>query len=265
MAKKLTGLTIFVSGPSDIEAEKAALRTVLIDLGDVLEKTHGVTFRLVGWPESFRPGIGQDPQSVINQQVSDEYDIYVGILGSRFGQPTPRAASGTEEEFANALERFRCDTTSVRVLFYFKRAVQDPFVLDLAQLQKVRNFRDSLGECGVLYQDFKDTAEFTELVRKHLHNLIVDEWKDSRWSHVEIRTPAKSESPAAAEASDNQRGTEQVTANERDDEELAARGESRAHGGRIRRKRQDRYVVLKFSTWRWDNEHTKSKRRCGWR
>ena len=29
--------------------------------------------------------------------------------------------------------------------------------------------------------------------------------------------------------------------------------------------RHARCVVLKFSTWRWDNEHTNSKRWCGWR
>src|ERR1700676_3423515 len=127
MAKHLTSLTIFISGSSETEAEKAALRTVLADLSDVLEKTHGITLRLIGWPDSIRPGVAADPQSVINQQVNDQYDVYVGVLGSRFGQSTPRAGSGTEEEFRQALVRFRSDTTAVRVLFYFKRTAQDPF------------------------------------------------------------------------------------------------------------------------------------------
>jgi hypothetical protein len=185
MAKQLTGLTVFVSGSSEVEAEKAALRVVLDDLGEVLEKTHGVTLRLIGWPDSVRPGVGADPQSVVNQQVGAEYDIYVGVLGSRFGQGTPRAASGTEEEFREALARFRQQTTSVRVLFYFKQAARNPFTLDLGQLQKVREFRDGLGAQGVLYRDFEDTAEFASLLRKHLQNLIVDEWKDGCWSQVD--------------------------------------------------------------------------------
>lgn len=228
MAKQLTSLTVFVSGPSEAEAEKAALRTVLADLGEVLEKTHKVTLRLIGWPGSVRPGVGPDPQSVINRQVSDEYDIYVGVLGSRFGQPTPRAASGTEEEFRRALERFRRDTTSVRLLFYFKRAPQDPFSLDLVQLQNVHTFRDELGTCGVLYQDFTDTAEFTDLVRKHVHHLIVDEWKEGRWGPVDVgatavaaETVEVSESGHDAKASGAEPGPEQRTdVDEGDDDEL---------------------------------------------
>src|SRR5438105_13959630 len=115
MAKQLTSLTIFVSGPSDSEAEKAALRAVVGEISQALEKTHHMTLRLIGWPESIRPGVDSDPQSVINRQVGSEFDIYIGILGARFGQPTPRAGSGTEEEFTNALERFRQNTSSVRV------------------------------------------------------------------------------------------------------------------------------------------------------
>jgi hypothetical protein len=172
MAKQLINLTVFVSGPIDVEAEKAALKTVVSYLAEILEKSHSITLRLISWPDTIRPGVGSDLQSVINDQLGQNYDIYIGVLGSRFGQPTPRAESGTEEEFETALERFRQDTTSVRVMFYFKRAEQDPFTIDLDQLQKVRKFRDKLGPRGVLYVDFKDTPEFTDLARKHLHNLI---------------------------------------------------------------------------------------------
>ena len=72
MATQLTSLTVFISGSSEAEAEKAALRTVLADLADVLEKTHGITLRLIGWPDTVRPGVGVDPQNVINQQVRDQ-------------------------------------------------------------------------------------------------------------------------------------------------------------------------------------------------
>jgi hypothetical protein len=84
------------------------------------------------------------------------------------------------------LVRFRSDTTAVRVLFYFKRTAQDPFTLDLTQISQVREFRESLGPEGVLYQDFRDTAEFVELIRKNLHHLIVDEWLDGHWIKVDL-------------------------------------------------------------------------------
>ena len=186
MARQLTNLTIFVSGPDDAEAEKSALKRVIADLGEDLERTHAITLRLIGWPDTIRPGVGADPQSVINQQVGQAFDIYIGILGTRFGQPTPRAESGTEEEFISALKRFHLDTTSVRVLFYFKRTEQDPFTIDLDQMQKVKQFREGLGAQGVLYSDFNNTTEFIERARKHLHNLVVEEWQNGCWTKVQI-------------------------------------------------------------------------------
>jgi hypothetical protein len=190
MAKQLTNLTVFASGPSDTEFEKGALRKVVAHLAEILEKSHGITLRLVTWPETVRPGISSDPQSVINEQIGRDYDIYIGILGTRFGQPTPRAESGTEEEFDAALGRFR-SSNSVRVMFYFKRTEIDPYTLDILQMQRVMSFRERLGSRGVLYTDFKDTSEFVEVATKHLHNLIIDEWKDGSW--ISTIKPAESE------------------------------------------------------------------------
>ena len=42
MPKSLTQLTIFISGPSDTDAEKSALRRVIEELNRRLEKTHSL-------------------------------------------------------------------------------------------------------------------------------------------------------------------------------------------------------------------------------
>jgi hypothetical protein len=190
MPRTLHQLTVFVSGPSGIEAEKAALRKVAEEISRRMEKTHGVTLRVVSWPEDFRPGLNCDPQSEINRQLGSDWDIYVGVLGSRFGNATPRGASGTQEEFESALARFQQDSTSVRLLFYFKRSNEDPFLLDIDQLQQVRTFRDSLGGRGVLYWDFADTHEFTQRVREHVDSLSIDEWRDGAWAAVQVEPSA---------------------------------------------------------------------------
>jgi hypothetical protein len=109
---------------------------------------------------------------------------YLGLLGTRFGTPTPRARSGTEEEFEDALARFQKDSRSVRVFFYFKRSADDPFTIDVEQLQKVKSFRDSLAPRGILYRDFRDTTEFISLVQDHLYNLVVDEWQGEAWTPI---------------------------------------------------------------------------------
>ncbi|HXG54888.1 MAG TPA: hypothetical protein VNJ03_05865 [Vicinamibacterales bacterium] len=167
MARTLQQLTIFVSGPDTVEAEKAALRVVVDEINRRSEKTHAVTLRVVGWPTDIRPGVNADAQSEIDHQIGSSFDIYVGILGSRFGTATSRHGSGTEEEFERSISRFRKDSTALRLLFYFKRDAEDPFSIDLSQLQRVLDFRQSLSGRGVLYRDVRDTADFTQLVRAY--------------------------------------------------------------------------------------------------
>lgn len=196
MARTLHQLTIFASGPSTVEAEKAALRVAAEEVNRRCEKTHAVTLRVVGWPEDIRPGANTDPQAELENQIGADFDIYVGIIGSRFGTPTMRWGSGTEEEFEEALSRFQRDSTTVRLLFYFKRTAEDPLLIDPSQLRKVLEFRQSLATRGVLYRDFKDTAEFSRLVREHLDALIIDEWQRNRWRQVAaVPLPVKSDEP----------------------------------------------------------------------
>jgi hypothetical protein len=180
VARTLHQLTVFVSGPGGVDAEKAAVRVAVEEINRRSEKTHAVTLRVVAWPDDVRPGVNVDPQSEINQQI-ESFDIYMGIIGSRFGTPTGRSGSGTEEEFEGALAKFTSDSTSVRLLFYFRRGATDPFSIDPVQLQKVQEFRQGLGSRGVLYRDFQDTSDFSKQVREHLDGLIIDEWQGDKW------------------------------------------------------------------------------------
>lgn len=192
MAKLLIQLTVFASGTSETQSERSALRRVVEELNKQLEKTHGITVRVRAWPDDIRPGVNAYSQAELNRQMGDEYDIYLGILGSRFGTPTQRAGSGTEEEFGIALKSFQDNSQSVRLLFYFKRAVEDPFSIDLEQLQRVKQFRERLAIVGVLYRDFHDTSDFVQQTREHLYSLIIDEWKDGSWIPVEGFGPPSS-------------------------------------------------------------------------
>ena len=67
-------------------------------------------------------------------------------------------------------------------------------------LQKVQRFRNALEERGVLYRDFKDTAEFIELAKAHLFDLIVKEWEGAKWASVDApaqKLPLKPQRPEA--------------------------------------------------------------------
>jgi hypothetical protein len=119
-------------------AERVLCSSLVSDVNAVVEDAYGVTLRLIDWRRDVVPGIGTDPQQVINLQTST-CEIYLGLLGTRFGTPTPRAGSGTEDEFNVAYERFRSDPTSVRILLYFRLGLLGNVLdIDPDQLKKVQ-------------------------------------------------------------------------------------------------------------------------------
>lgn len=134
----------------------------------------GLRLDLVRWETHGYPGVGQDPQDVLNRQLPDDPDIFIGLMWSRYGTETKRAGSGTEEEFNRALERHSRDPGSVRIMFYFKDAPLAPSAIDPEQLRRVTQFRTSLGSEGTLYWTFRTLEDFEQLLRIHLSRQIQD-------------------------------------------------------------------------------------------
>lgn len=115
-----------------------------------------------------RPGFGGDPQSVINSQISDDYDVFLGIFWSRLGTPTSRSPSGSVEEFERAHSRFRLTGSAPEIMFYFKDAPISPSKVDASQLGALQAFKASLTSRGGLYSIFEDQAGFEASLRVHL-------------------------------------------------------------------------------------------------
>jgi hypothetical protein len=116
---------------------------------------------------------------------------------THFGTPTPRAGSGTEEEFDSAYKRFSANPASLRVLFYFKTGVDDAFKIDLEQLAKVKEFKKKLGDAGVLYHDFRNDDALAKAISHHLENLLEKQWTGRAWlvsSEIEQRATSETDS-----------------------------------------------------------------------
>ena len=102
-------LTVFVSSPGDTAAERDIVIRVLErnSQGETARKLR-IDFQALRW-EDWPPGAGEpgDAQQHINRILKqaglEYYDIYLGMMKGRVGTPTPRAASGTIEEFEVAL------------------------------------------------------------------------------------------------------------------------------------------------------------------
>jgi len=162
---------IFVASPSDVVEERNLLEGVIANLNQIWSSSLGVAFELVKWETLVHPSFSTDPQATINKQIGLDYDVFIGIFWGRIGTPTPRADSGTIEEFERAYSRFETSNTSPEIMIYFKDAPIQPSKIDTAQLQQVKNFRESLTGKGGLYSIFEDQAGFESSLRAHLSAL----------------------------------------------------------------------------------------------
>ena len=196
MGRHTTVLQVFVASPSDLKDERLALESVAKELNQTLSESTGGYLELLKWETHAVPGFGSDPQAVINEQIGDQYDIFIGMFSTKFGSATPRAGSGTVEEFERAYDRFKKNPDQLRIMFYFKDAEVKPSEIDLDQYQKVKQFKQKVGTEAV-YASFSTTEEFVKLARLHLSRQLLD-WAAKKWGS-QITTVARPNSASEPE------------------------------------------------------------------
>lgn len=121
MVEQITVIRVFLASPGDLQVEREIIDAMIEDLNKTWCFSLGIILRLVRWEHDVRPGISTDPQAVVNAQVRDDYDVFLGMLWGRMGTPTPRHSSGTHEEFERAISRWN-STGSPEIMIYFKDA-----------------------------------------------------------------------------------------------------------------------------------------------
>jgi hypothetical protein len=189
MPTQQTVITAFVASPGDVLEERTLLQEIVDELNLTWSKQFGVRLELLRWETHTFPGVGAYPQEVINRQIGDDYDIFIGIMWKRFGTATPEYESGTEEEFQRAYERYKANPEAVDIMYYFKDAPVNPSQLDLGQLQRVLEFKKKLGNEGTYHWSFNSRDQFQQFLRVHLSRTI------QRWI-----SPAKTSSSPSAVA-----------------------------------------------------------------
>ena len=197
-------ISVFVASPSDVGDERTRLEEVIRELNTAWSRDLALRLELVRWETHSFPGIAEDAQAVINEQIPDDFDLFVGIMWCRYGTPTGRAGSGTVEEFARAKARHDANPESVRLMVYFKDEQIAPSRLDPRELEKVNQFRSSLGDEGVLYWNFTDVDQFEKLIRLHLTRQV-QSWKEQfkNMQAVEQSSPTEKTPTTAADVAED--------------------------------------------------------------
>jgi hypothetical protein len=175
MAKLVKLIKVFVSSPDDVREEREILEEIVSEMNISLGGAHDFRVELVRWETHSRPAVAIDPQQAINEQLGDDYDVFLGIMWGRLGTPTARSGSGTMEEFERALARWKEAPGSLEIMFYFKEAGISPSKMDPIQIQKVQDFRRALGvEFGGLYDTFDTPDQFRNKARIHLTKVLLE-------------------------------------------------------------------------------------------
>lgn len=192
MPENITKYKLFLASPSDLIEEREATSEVINELNITHGAKNGYVLELRKWETHAVPGIASNHvQELINEDVGQDYDIFIGMLWTKFGTPTNDAESGTEEEFNIAYQKYLTNSNLVKVLFYFKNAPMAPSEINPEQLIKVQNFRKILKEKKVLYDEFDDVEIFKKYLRMHIPHRIDELKKSSGIDLVNTDSPSE--------------------------------------------------------------------------
>jgi class 3 adenylate cyclase len=182
MLRSIFQIRVFISCPGDLEAEKSSVKLVCEEFNQDNRDRCNVNLLPLDWRDSVIPQLGPRLQETINESIG-EYEVFVGILGNRFGTPTgahnPQTGveyeSGTEEEFELAYRRWK-ESKEPTINFFFKNVdLKSPSLNELDQLKNVLQFKERIiNEYHGWVVEFTDTIDFERKVRRFLNNLCWD-------------------------------------------------------------------------------------------
>ena len=215
-------IRIFASSPSDVQDERETLKKVVDELSETLRAfvpAEAPGLELIRWETHTHPAVRPDagPQPVVDAQLGHDYDIFVGIMWTRFGTPTDRARSGTEDELRTALEGMKRRGKPAHILFYFCEEMPSSHAEmseNAEQIALVRDFRKELSQLGLI-APYAPRTTFGDKVRRDLIQVI------SKQLHTE-RAPSEVAMRAAQRMSEEDSATARarVTAVARTYEEI---------------------------------------------
>lgn len=168
MKNEITQYRIFIASPSDTQKEREIVEKVVKEINQNLGSIQRFNIKTLRWENDVIPGFGDDGQDVINQEIGEEYDFFIGIMWKRFGSKTNRAESGTVEEFEAAYKR----RESIQIMIYFNNMHIPQEGFDIDQYSKVLEFRAKVENLGGFYKQYNSYEDFESNIRQHLTQKI---------------------------------------------------------------------------------------------
>jgi hypothetical protein len=174
MAEQPELVRVFLASPGDVQSERASARKVVEETNRTIAPTIGVRIEIVGWETHSFPSFGSDPQKHLNDQIAEmaSYDLFVGILWNRMGTQTPRASSGTVEEFRLAADTLRSYGRPQIMLYFGQMPANLTTVSETEQKAKVIAFKNEVRSSALIWE-YPAPGEFEHIFREQFQRWLL--------------------------------------------------------------------------------------------
>lgn len=105
MKADFTHYYFLISCPSDVENDISVVFETVDEINRSVGEENLIYLIPLFWKKDAIPATGKSAQTIINVQLLDEADGVIALFWTKFGTPTDRYGSGTEEEIAKAIEK----------------------------------------------------------------------------------------------------------------------------------------------------------------
>lgn len=167
----------FIASPSDTNEEREICEKIFKDINSGLGNIFNFRIESLKWEKDVRPTIkDKDGQTEIFNQIGNDFEIFIGIMNKKIGSQTPRAGSGTEEEFNAAFNRYQ-QKKDVEVIFYFNdEPPKSMSELNAQELLKINEFKKKIQPLGI-YGVYNGKSDFEDKLRNNLTKFFIEEFK----------------------------------------------------------------------------------------
>ena len=169
MSRSITEYDILISCPGDMEWIVPLIQETIRKFNDQFSRVLSIRLNPKHWTYSAYNQSGGHAQDLLNEQFIHACDAAIAVFWTRFGAPTQKYGSGTEEEIEDML------ASGKQVFLYFcEKPVEPKMLADekaVKQYEKVQSFKKKYAAEGKgIYWPFSSDDEFKELLFAHLSN-----------------------------------------------------------------------------------------------
>ncbi len=161
MPRQIVEYSLLISCPGDVVEEIKIINDVINKFNSMYTDTLGLRVRVKHWSTDSYAESGAKPQQLLNKQFVYDCDAAIAVLWTRFGTPTDKYGSGTEEEIEYMLQMGK------QVFMYFSDIPVPPSKQDGEQYIRIKIFKDRYKERG-LYFEYSSLERFKDLFLAHL-------------------------------------------------------------------------------------------------